>query len=223
MSSRHGFLFPYLTIMNSNVKIAIGLLILIAVLYYFTKDSAVQNEGSVAAVNIGSKPSTSSGVGDRFADADSQSYQQSATDPSDWDAQFANSNQVTDRSVHETNDEYAPVDETSGAYASYRPYKKSKSGGSSDPATDDGWALYDAEEYMPQEKVDEWFETYNVPQQIKNQHLLSNQMGYGVDTKQQSMKIANMDLRPAPPCPKFVVSIFNQSTAEPDYNRKTLC
>ena len=45
----------------------------------------------------------------------------------------------------------------------------------------------------------------------------------GTDTVGQSLKNATYDLRSAPPNPKFVVSPWQNSTIEPDYNIKPLC
>ena len=45
----------------------------------------------------------------------------------------------------------------------------------------------------------------------------------GIDTIGQSKKNASYDLREAPPCPKFTIGPWNNSTIEPDYNIKSLC
>ena len=45
----------------------------------------------------------------------------------------------------------------------------------------------------------------------------------GIDTVGQSRKNASHDVREAPPCPKFNIGPWNNSTIEPDYNIKSLC
>lgn len=89
---------------------------------------------------------------------------------------------------------------------------------------DDGWGLYDSEQYLPQEKTTNWFETVEVPQTIKNQHLLSSQIGIGTSSVVGSRRNWSHDLRADPPCPKIAnISPWNQSTIMPSERNKSLC
>jgi len=83
--------------------------------------------------------------------------------------------------------------------------------------------LYDVEKLLPQEKHDDWFETIDEPISVKNRHLISVQQPIGINTVGSSKKNATLDLRPAPPNPKIVVSPWLNSTIEPDYNTRPLC
>jgi len=81
-----------------------------------------------------------------------------------------------------------------------------------------------AKDLLPKESKDDWFDMpYDKKQmmRIENENLLagaSTQSRVGIDTQGQTLKNASHDLRAAPPCPKFAVSPWMNSTIEPDYN-----
>jgi hypothetical protein len=57
---------------------------------------------------------------------------------------------------------------------------------------------------------------------ISGKNFLSAGALVGVNTVGQSLRNANQQLRSEPPCPQAQVSIWNQSTIEPDLQRKPL-
>jgi hypothetical protein len=127
-----------------------------------------------------------------------------------WDSQFASSNKVTPRCGSTSREENFEGDSDVSAPT-----------GAKD---DDGWGMYDAEQYLPQEKTSNWFETVEVPQTNKNQHLLSNQIGIGTSSILGSRRNWSHDIRPDPPCPKIAnISPWNQSTIMPSERNKSLC
>jgi len=77
---------------------------------------------------------------------------------------------------------------------------------------------------LPKEENDKWFQVpnskFNLMEAI---NLEVPELKIGIDTVGQSRKNATYDLRTCPPCPKFVVSPWSNSTIEPDYNTKPLC
>lgn len=79
-------------------------------------------------------------------------------------------------------------------------------------------------ELLPTQKNADWFqvpnEKFNLLQAVD---LEIPEIKIGIDTVGQSRKNATYDLRSAPPNPKFVVSPWQNSTIEPDYNTKPLC
>lgn len=79
-------------------------------------------------------------------------------------------------------------------------------------------------ELLPTQKNADWFqvpnEKFNLLQAVD---LEIPEIKIGIDTVGQSRKNATYDLRAAPPNPKFVVSPWQNSTIEPDYNTKPLC
>jgi len=77
---------------------------------------------------------------------------------------------------------------------------------------------------LPIEENKDWFQVpnkeFNLMQAVD---LELPEIKIGVDTVGQSRKNATYDIRSAPPNPKFVISPWNNSTIEPDYNTKPLC
>jgi hypothetical protein len=57
---------------------------------------------------------------------------------------------------------------------------------------------------------------------LKGKNFLSAGALIGINTVGQSMRNANYQLRSEPPNPQVAVSVFNQSTIEPDTNRRAL-
>lgn len=57
---------------------------------------------------------------------------------------------------------------------------------------------------------------------LKGKNFLSAGALIGVNTVGQSLRNANYQLRSEPPNPQVAVSVFNQSTIEPDTNRRPL-
>ena len=57
---------------------------------------------------------------------------------------------------------------------------------------------------------------------LKGKNFLSAGALIGINTVGQSMRNANYQLRSEPPNPQVAVSVFNQSTSEPDANRRSL-
>lgn len=77
---------------------------------------------------------------------------------------------------------------------------------------------------LPKDENKDWFQVpnskFNLMQAVD---LEVPEIKIGTDTVGQSLKNATYDLRSAPPNPKFVVSPWQNSTIEPDYNTKPLC
>ncbi len=85
---------------------------------------------------------------------------------------------------------------------------------------------YSAKDYLPKQINDEWFETdFSLAKYQLNDDKLINTERYiiGINTVGQSLKNASYDIRGTIPNPKFVVSPWNQSTYETDFNLKPLC
>ena len=85
---------------------------------------------------------------------------------------------------------------------------------------------YNAKDFLPREVNDEWFETdFSLAKYQLNDDKLINTEKYiiGINTVGQSLKNASWDIRGTIPNPKVVVSPWNNSTYEPDFNLKPLC
>jgi len=83
---------------------------------------------------------------------------------------------------------------------------------------------FKAEDYLPKEKNDDWFDTdFAGSLNIENASLINTEKyQIGVNTVGQSLKNPSYDIRGTIPNPKFNVGPFNNSTYEPDFNIKAL-
>ena len=85
---------------------------------------------------------------------------------------------------------------------------------------------FNARDFLPKEINDEWFQTdFSLAKYQLNDDQLINSDKYiiGINTVGQSLKNATYDLRGTIPNPKYIVSPWNNSTYEPDFNLKPLC
>ena len=79
------------------------------------------------------------------------------------------------------------------------------------------------QELLPADKASKWAEVNPTGAgDISGKNFLSAGALIGVNTVGQSLRNANQQLRSEPPCPQVQVSIWNQSTIEPDLQRKPL-
>lgn len=127
-----------------------------------------------------------------------------------FDKYFNNESILTNNG---NNDEFNPMDETNGNFSSYEQQEERKNNQDVSPAD-----LFDPDRYLPKENYDDWLETQPDAIDVKNRHLINTVKPIGVIS--QTNRNASHDLRSAPPCPKFVVSPWQQSTIEPDTNIK---
>lgn len=114
------------------------------------------------------------------------------------------------------NDKYNGYDESQGKYASYQQEgQKSNKYSLSE--------IYNSDNYLPQNKRDDWFEVLPEAISVKNRHLINVSKPIGINTIGTSLRNPSWDIRGTPSCPKFVVAPWLQSTIEPDTNLKSLC
>ena len=78
-------------------------------------------------------------------------------------------------------------------------------------------------ELLPKDQNSVWAEQNPMGSgSLKGKNFLSAGALIGINTVGQSMRNANYQLRSEPPNPQVAVSVFNQSTIEPDTNRRSL-
>jgi hypothetical protein len=78
-------------------------------------------------------------------------------------------------------------------------------------------------ELLPADPNSKWAQVNPMGQgDISGKNFLSAGALIGVNTVGQSLRNANQQLRSEPPCPQMQVSIWNQSTIEPDLIRRPL-
>jgi hypothetical protein len=121
--------------------------------------------------------------------------------------------QVSDVTKSQT-DKFVPIDESGEGHASVN-FKNNK-GTEKDK--------YDIDNYLPQEKEKDWFETIDTVE-VKNSHLINLYRPIGANTIGSTHKEAIYDIRglDGAVCPKFTVSPWLQSSTEPDRSTKSLC
>lgn len=95
------------------------------------------------------------------------------------------------------NDEFTGLDASEGKLAGYK-------GGQRRELTDE--EIFKAEDYLPQEEAQDWFEVMPEPIQSKNRHLISVTRPVGINTIGTSLKNASYDIRGCPVNPKMVIS-----------------
>jgi hypothetical protein len=84
-------------------------------------------------------------------------------------------------------------------------------------------AVMDPAELLPRDENSEWAKLNPVSTgDLMNVSLLKAGWNHGVNTVGQSLKNANLQLRPDPTIPQMSVGPWNNSTIEPDINRRPL-
>ena len=79
------------------------------------------------------------------------------------------------------------------------------------------------QELLPMDQASKWAEVNPTGAgDVSGKNFLSAGAMIGVNTVGQSLRNANQQLRSEPPCPQMQVSIWNQSTIEPDLQRRPL-
>ncbi len=80
-----------------------------------------------------------------------------------------------------------------------------------------------ASELLPKDANSVWAQQNPMgPGSLKGVNFLSAGALVGINTVGQSLKNANLQLRSEPPNPQVAISVFNNSTIEPDFNRRPL-
>ena len=78
-------------------------------------------------------------------------------------------------------------------------------------------------ELLPKDSNSQWAQLNPSGKgELANVNLLKAGYHIGIDTIGQSLRNANLQIRSEPPNPQVAVSVFNQSTIEPDTNRRSL-
>lgn len=133
--------------------------------------------------------------------------------PSDWDNYFDENNNVIAGGLEGSNDRFVPNASDDGNFAAFKGDGNLKPGEEIDPED-----LFDSNNYLPKEHRDDWYEVMPEPVSVKNRNLINVTRPIGVNTISTTKKNASYDIRGAPPCPKYVVSPFLNSSIEPDIN-----
>jgi uncharacterized protein YxeA len=136
-------------------------------------------------------------------------------DMDEFDNFYEENNSLIKNSTLGENAEFSGIDETNDNLAQYQNSGKKTKISDVD--------LFNVDNFLPQQNNPNWFETVPDAIDVKNKHLINIFRPIGVDTVGSSHKNGSHDLRGDVPCPKNVISPWNQSTGEPDLNSKALC
>lgn len=128
----------------------------------------------------------------------------------EYETQMAKS---IDYSQMNNNDQFVPNDQGNGNYAQYTPTKE-------EYTVKD---LMNSEKLLPQQENKDWFDMVDDAITVKNRHLINISRPLGIDSIGSSMKIANLDIRGRPVCPKYATSPFLNSSVEPDVATVGFC
>lgn len=114
------------------------------------------------------------------------------------------------------NEQFLPVDDRASSSAA-------SSAGGSDAGSFPGDRLK-PEDLLPKDAANsKWAQAHPAGQgDIKDQNFLTAGYHMGYNTQGSSLRNASHDLRATPPNPRYTVSVWNQSTIEPDLNRRSL-
>ena len=84
---------------------------------------------------------------------------------------------------------------------------------------------FDVSKMLPAETENDWFdvEPLNTTKKINGTHLIHPKVHIGENTILSSLRNATHDIRGDIPNPKVAVSVWNNSTIDPDTNIKGLC
>lgn len=79
---------------------------------------------------------------------------------------------------------------------------------------------FDIDQMLPRESNEDWFdaEPLMTTQRIGGRTLIDPAKHIGINTVNTSNKNISYDIRGTPPVPKLMISPFNNSTIEPEYN-----
>lgn len=139
--------------------------------------------------------------------------------PSDWTNYFDAGNSAIANSQTGENDQFLPVDESSGGLAVFRSQGREQCGSNQNCSPEN---LFKANNYLPKEVNDDWWELVPEAVSVKNRHLINITRPIGINTIGQSLKNASHDIRGSVANPKYVTSPWLNSSIEPDINLKPL-
>tara|TARA_X000000950_G_C13909518_1_gene658402 strand:- start:3025 stop:3651 length:627 start_codon:yes stop_codon:yes gene_type:complete len=205
-------------LLNSNVKLLLVLLLAVVLIHMLNSKDEIPNEGEVEAL-------TEDEIKNEEQPVDSE--MPSPEEPI----------QVMDTPTNESNDE-SMIDSVLGT--SVQPNDVQNVGsdvnesGTSVTARNMEKLIqenemnklkFNSSDLLPKEVNQDWFESdfSNAQVNVNDDNLVvTDRYILGVNTVGQSLKNPSYDIRANPPCPKFGVSPWLQSTIEPDFNIKPL-
>jgi len=224
------------------VMILLGIFIITAIVYFYYKQPKLSitnttpkekpetfeegfDEGMAPIEDPNDQKPDDEGLNDKFIGKNTNvtpqekkfsysSNKRGNTDLGEWNAYFTQNNEPISVNYVMNNNKFVPSESSPTNMATYNGANKKMT----DPSE-----VFKSDELLPQEMVKDWFEVMPDQIKVKNRHLINVTKPIGVNTIGSSLKNPSYDIRGTPPCPKFVVSPWMQSSIEPDINIKGLC
>ena len=173
------------------------------------KPAVAQNDSTIKQKFINRNSSENGHKAMNYADGERGNFGKS-----EWMQYFDQVSDLSNNVDKYKNDNFQPNEAPNNAQAMHRLYNKK---GLEKPED-----LFDVDKFLPKDIRDDWFEVMPEPISVKNRHLINITRPIGVNTIGTSLRNPSHDIRGAPPCPKFVVSPWLQSSIEPDINIKPI-
>jgi hypothetical protein len=216
---------------NSNVKLLVVLVLAIVLIYMLNKQDVVSNEGELEMLSedqVTDLPVENENVVDT-------SVVDQVLDQTSTNVEKNEGNNV----AGELQNEDSMIDSVLNTQIQGNDLGQSNVANINDGATsvtaqnmqklaienENNKLKFKSSELLPTEVNKDWFETdfSHAQVNVNNDNLVvTDKYVIGVNTVGQSLKNPSYDLRAAPPCPKFTVSPWMQSTIEPDFNIKNI-
>ena len=215
---------------NSNVKLLVVIVLVSVLIYMLNKQDVVSNEGELELLSedqVTDQPVDNNVIDSSVID---QVLDQTATNVEYQQGNNVNNELQNDDNLIDSvlntevlgNDlgqaNIATIDNGSSSVTAKNMQKLSIE-------NENNKLKFQSSELLPTEVNKDWFETdfSHAQVNVNNDNLVvTDKYVIGVNTVGQSLKNPSYDLRAAPPCPKFTVSPWMQSTIEPDFNIKNL-
>ena len=215
---------------NSNVKLLVVLVLAIVLCYMLNKNDMVANSGQLEFLDesqvsnpIENTEAADTSVIDSVLDQTSTNVEKSSGE--NVDSEMQNDDNMIDSVLNtqvQGNDlgqsNVANVNDDSTSVTAKNMQKLAIE-------NENNKLKFKSSELLPTDVNKDWFETdfSHAQVNVNNDNLVvTDKYVIGVNTVGQSLKNPSYDLRAAPPCPKFTVSPWLQSTIEPDFNIKNM-
>lgn len=212
---------------NSNVKLLLGLVLAVVLVYMLNSKDEISNAGEVEGLDEDQEDeleTTVENAQDAVAATEQVAEERVEEVTTNVDAELSDGDMID--SVLREN--VQPNDLAQGVNADIKENNTSVTAQNMSKLmeeNEENKLKFNSGELLPKEVNNDWFETDFSHAQVNVDDanlVVTDRYIVGVNTVGQSLKNPSYDLRAAPACPKFTVSPWSQSTIEPDFNIKNM-
>lgn len=212
---------------NSNVKLLLGLVLAVVLVYMLNSKDEISNAGEVEGLDEDQEEeleTTVENTQDAVAATEEVAADKVEEVTTNVDAELSDGDMIDSvlRENVQPNDlaqgVNADIKETNTSVTAQNMAKLMEE-------NEENKLKFNSGELLPKEVNNDWFETDFSHAQVNVDDanlVVTDRYIVGVNTVGQSLKNPSYDLRAAPACPKFTVSPWSQSTIEPDFNIKNM-